>query len=101
MEESESRDGRDAAGRRSVYERPSDQPCSVAVVSAVADELERDPLALPELLHTAIDVDALDAMFAQGETPTASDPTFSFDYCGYRVEVRPGAVVLEAESETT
>lgn len=80
------------------------KPPSRAVLEAVADaegvppEELRPPTCDP--LHTAIDPEALDALFAEqvSGTPRMSG-TVSFHYCGYRVTVTgDGTVTLEEDS---
>lgn len=80
------------------YPIPPNTPCGVAVVYVLADRLECDPLELPELLASAIDVDALNAMFAHNNGPPAGDPSLLFQYCGYIVRVRTGELTLRPRS---
>lgn len=78
------------------YEIQRDHPCGVAIVSAMAQTLNTDPLELPELLYTAVNVDALNALFDPDAdvAPMTSDPVFSFRYCGHRVEITPDELTL-------
>ena len=76
------------------YEIAPDEPCDIAVVYAVADQLERDPLQMPELLSTAIDIDVLNDVFTGEPTRDAYRPALSFCYCGLDITVYPGRVLL-------
>lgn len=64
-----------------------DEPCSLAVVRAVAAVDGRKPVDLPELLQTVVDADALDQLFAGPCEALDSEMTLSFPYCGYLVTV--------------
>lgn len=66
------------------------QRYSVAVVETVADAVGCDPLELPEPLYTAVDPDVLDRLFPRCEDGLS----LSFVYCGYRITVQPGEVVV-------
>ena len=80
------------------YEIAPDEPCNIAIVSAVADQLERDPLQMPELLSTAIDIDVLNDVFEGELTGDAYRPALSFCYCGLDITVYPGRVLLNEDS---
>ncbi len=82
------------------YEVAGSEPHGVAVVRAVADQLGCDPLDVPELLYYAIDVDAVDAIFSSETNSLASNPSLSFQYCGFTVSIEPTHVEL-AEPNTT
>ena len=72
----------------------SDTP-SVAVVMEIAAREGADPTELAPPLNDVIDPDALDALFARSG-PADVAGSVSFEYCGYRVEVRSnGRVVVE------
>lgn len=58
-----------------------DAPASEAVVAAVADREDVDPVELPRLFQ-AVDADALDAIFADGRPGRVS-----FTYAGYEITV--------------
>ena len=58
-----------------------DATASEAVVAAVADRTDADPIDLPPL-YEAVDADALDALFADGRPGRVS-----FEYAGYEVTV--------------
>jgi hypothetical protein len=60
---------------------------SEAVVAAVADATDRDPLSLPAL-YEVVDPDALDAIFADGGV------TVSFSYADCEVVVDDDAVLV-------
>lgn len=70
-------------------------PLSLAVVDAVAKAEGVEPTDLPTPLATAIDPDALNAVFRDGTG------RLSFDYHGYRVTVdQEGAVEVAPHPET-
>lgn len=60
---------------------------SVAVISAVAEISEEDPLEM-EPLHSAVDTDSLDGLFdSHGFTPLRRDIRVEFTYNGCVVQV--------------
>jgi hypothetical protein len=71
----------------------SHQP-SIAVVSEIARKEGSDPAELQPPLWSAIDPEALDQLFEDGDAPAA----VTFRYRGYTVRVdRTGTVRLEDE----
>lgn len=79
-----------SSGESGGYER------SVAVVEAVAEAENVDPTTLDPPLHTAIDADALDALFT---TRDSHNTRVSFRYQGYHVTIDgEGTVTLEEAS---
>lgn len=85
-------DGKEPEGR--TYEVGPDEPYSVAIVCAVADASDTDPMKLPELLCDAVAVDAMESMFADVEPARSGDVRLSFLYCGFSVTVAPQRIVL-------
>ncbi len=69
---------------------------SEAIVSAVADARDCDPLELPPLFHT-IDTDALDSVVARQRGPRRQETVrVEFEYANYAVTVHSvGTVELE------
>ncbi|QLG27546.1 hypothetical protein HUG10_08270 [Halorarum halophilum] len=65
--------------------RATGQP-SIAVVEAVAEATDRDPLDVASL-YDHLDTDALDALVASPEDGTGADVRVSFTYDGVRVLV--------------
>ncbi|MFC4451817.1 HalOD1 output domain-containing protein [Halorussus aquaticus] len=74
---------------RAAYRVPStDWSVSTAVVEAVAEVADRDPLAENFVLYDAIDPDALDCIFADhGNEASRTSGRVVFDFQGCRVEV--------------
>lgn len=73
---------------------PLDGEVCVDVVTAVADALDRDPVAL-EPLSVAVDPEALDALVGRTRVATAAVTSVSFEYLGYEVTVSSdGWIVL-------
>lgn len=64
----------------------SAEPPSTTVVEAVATATETDPNEL-EPLYSAVDPDALDALFADTGTPGSRAGHVEFTYCGFEVVV--------------
>lgn len=68
---------------------------SLAVVEAVADRQDCDPLDLPPLHAAGIDADALDALLQSGAD--GFDGSVTFTYCDFEVTVDGrGGVDLDA-----
>jgi hypothetical protein len=63
---------------------PTEKSPSVAVIEAVANETGTDPTGVAQQLYEVVDPDALDALFASGNS---TDGTVTFTYCGYTVTV--------------
>ncbi|MDS0281443.1 HalOD1 output domain-containing protein [Haloarcula onubensis] len=59
----------------------------VAIVETVADEEGVDPTELDVPLNDAVDVGALEALFAPRADGAQRRGRVAFDYCGYRVVV--------------
>lgn len=78
---------RDDRAVRQTYERRPEQPCSVAIVTAVADVLGCTPTEMPELLYKAVDADALDRLLMSEGESRSTAVSCTFHYCGYTVEV--------------
>lgn len=77
----------------SLVEKKKKAPAN-AVIEAVAEATDSDPLDLPPL-HEAIDPDALNTLFDRHETSTQ----VRFQYAGFEVEVQEGAVEIEPLQE--
>ena len=77
-------------GGTHVYTSGPDERTSEAVVAAVTNVADEDPLSLPSL-YEAIDPDALDDVFRH----RTSTVTVSFLFAGYEITVRDGAVLVE------
>ena len=69
------------------YEVAPDEPCSLAVVRAVAAVDGRDPTDLPDPLQSVVDSDTLDRLFAGSYEGLDPELTLSFPYCDYLVTV--------------
>ncbi|RDZ39517.1 hypothetical protein C5C07_19600 [Haloferax sp. Atlit-4N] len=79
----------------SVPSNSGDKSLSIAVIEAVATEMEIHPTELSELLHDVLDADALDALF--GDRDSSSGKVI-FSYCGYSITAAAtGHVSVEAE----
>lgn len=76
------------------------QTVSGAVVAAVADLTETDPIHL-EPLYRAVDPDALDALFASTRPRGDRSPHVSFTYCECDVEIEGSAVTASHAGEET
>ncbi|MFC5970020.1 HalOD1 output domain-containing protein [Halomarina salina] len=76
------------------YEPVEGERCSVAVVNAVAEAIDSDPLELPQVLGDVIDADALDALVEVRRADSTVRLAVSFEFCGCTVEVAPDGVVL-------
>ena len=63
------------------------EPISLKVVEKVADREGTDPAALHPPLHTAIDTEALDALFQSTSGTTRANGTVRFQYQGYTIRV--------------
>jgi hypothetical protein len=70
------------------------EPVSLAVVRAVADANDVDPMDLDERLHDCIDPDALDRLFDSVSGKPSWDGRISFTMAGCRVEVEGRGTVL-------
>ncbi|NGM70023.1 hypothetical protein G6M89_13580 [Natronolimnobius sp. AArcel1] len=67
----------------------SDPQLSVAVITAVADRQERDPIDLPPL-YDAINPDALDAVFESTRANGERRGHLSFTYAGHEIYIECG-----------
>lgn len=76
-----------------------DEPVTTTVVHAIAEAEDCDPTEL-EVLHAAIDTDALDALFDDGSPGHLRDGQLSFVYSGYEVTVSSDGAVAVAERAT-
>lgn len=82
----------------SVEEPSQGEPISETVVSVVAEATDTDPLSL-EPIFTAVDPDALDALFEQDQTGLDRSPNrVEFTYCGCDVVVTSGGEVRASKS---
>lgn len=84
----------ESARPSSGYDIGDGERYSVAVVEAVADAADRDPLEFSEPLYSVVDPDVLDRLFPDVATSADGNQFVSFTYCGYRVTVRPGEVIV-------
>lgn len=66
------------------FPHSEDTSASLALIMAVAEEMDVYPTELPEKLHEVIDPDALDALFARGNTTNGS---VTITFCGYLVTI--------------
>jgi hypothetical protein len=57
------------------------------IVERVATREGVDPVSLDPPLHTAVDTDALSALFAERERRADTTITVQFTYLGYRVTI--------------
>lgn len=74
---------------------PTDEPLSHAVVEAVSEAEDAQPTELPPLF-SAIDPDALDALFTSAGDEAVVTGSVQFRYAGYDVCVNEdGSVVLD------
>ncbi|PSQ26576.1 hypothetical protein BRD03_09630 [Halobacteriales archaeon QS_9_68_17] len=64
----------------------SSESVTEAVVAAIAEELDADPLEI-DPLHDAVDPDALEALFANTPSAARRDGEFAFESNGCRVTV--------------
>ena len=72
---------------------------SIAVVEAVADATDRDPLAV-DSLYDYLDTDALDALVTPTEDGTGADVRVSFTYDSVRVLVEgTGGITVYVDSD--
>ena len=70
----------------------NDDPApSEAIIEAIAEETDSDPLELPPL-YNAIDPDALDRLFANREGGTVT-----FCCCGHKITVKQDGTVVIRE----
>lgn len=77
--------------------RGTGQP-SIAVVEAVADATDRDPLDVASL-YDHVDTDALDALVTSAEDGSGTDVRVSFTYDGVRVLVEgTGGITVYGDS---
>lgn len=81
-----------------VNERSSEDPLSYAVVTAVAKFKDTEPKLLEPPLHEAIDPDALNSIFSDGDE-TGRKGKVSFVYSGCHVAVDDDGRVLVREDE--
>lgn len=70
--------------------RPDD--CPAALVSAVAEALDRDVEELPPLSQS-IDPDIVESLFRDGSTPQIRERSLSFYYAGHDIIVDSDGVV--------
>lgn len=70
------------------FDWTANQQPSLTVIETVADLDDTDPLDLVPLA-TVIDPDALNRLVEQSTRSAASDPTISFVYCGYKLQLTP------------
>lgn len=84
---------------RAEYDSSRDQP-SVAIVAAIAAADRRDPCELRPL-HSAIDTDALDELFATSVTEKQRNGCLSFSYEGFVVTVFSEGVIEAKPTENT
>jgi len=71
---------------------------STAVIEAVSEETNTDPLQLPDTLHDRIDPEALDQLF----TNRSTEGCVRFQYCDYQVTAySDGTVKVEPLSGLT
>ncbi|NHN47557.1 hypothetical protein G9464_08100 [Halostella sp. JP-L12] len=66
--------------------RRATESVTEAVVAAIADELDADPLAI-DPLHDAVDPDALEALFENTDTAARRGGEVSFESNGCRITV--------------
>ncbi|MFC5971390.1 HalOD1 output domain-containing protein [Halomarina salina] len=88
--------GQTGSAEHYTYDIGPEDPMSAAIVYAAADALDCDPLAMPELLYDAVNVDALDAMYPRDGHKHSDNPSVSFRYCDLSVTVDGDTVVLDA-----
>lgn len=73
-----------------------DRPPSFAVIEALADAEGVDPLDLDVPLYNFVDLEALDTIFLEGNTPNT---TVEFSLDGYLVTIRgTGNVEIDANT---
>lgn len=85
-------------GRNAMISSAQDESASEAVVAAVAQHTGTDPISL-EPLYTAVDPDALDALFGFGRPGVDRSSTrVTFTYCGCEVTVSGDGTVRVSES---
>jgi len=70
---------------RADYDTAEDS-VTLATVAVVATAQDRDPADLAPL-QSAVDTDALDALFSTAESPTANSCRLTFEYEGFEVTV--------------
>lgn len=76
------------------------QSLSQAVVEAVADAEDVDPLDLGAPLYDVIDPDALDALFGTTHEGGRRTGRVTFEYCGHTVVVASDGAVTIADDST-
>lgn len=76
----------------------SGAPVSLEVAEKVAEQEETDPTELHPPLHTAIDPEALDALFQSTPATDRTDGIVTFQYKGYRVCVDSSGEVKIGET---
>ncbi len=79
---------------RAVYSRAGDESGTEAIVRAVADAADVDPLDLPPLFQ-AIDPEIIDRVFARSDDFPSERVTLSFEYDRWEVFIRSdGHIVI-------
>lgn len=73
---------------------------SVRVVQEVADHEGVDPMDLEPPLYSAVDTDALDALFRRSDREAGGRPVVEFTYRGHAVRVDGGEVRVSAGSSS-
>lgn len=76
------------------YTLPAGETPSEGVIKTIATLEDCDPTALDTALYTAIDPDALDALFGQnGQAGTEDTGCVVFEYLDYEVTVRGNGTI--------
>lgn len=75
------------------------QPLTQAIVEAVAEADDVDPLDLPPLYET-VDPDALETLFTATNTSPRSTGKVTFEYSGHTVVVSSDGSIMVADEQT-
>lgn len=74
------------------------EPVSSAIVNAVADVIDADPLDVPVLQHV-LDVDALNALVDSSREPTGTEVTVRFELADCTVVVSSAGTVTATDED--